>query len=119
MIEIITAEYTENAFGGTYWACWLEISLGEETWMLPATAPGELVEGELQAFFDAKESELWAVAQAKQHTVDLYQHVAVKRVLKAFALVALDEFNILRGEHSLPERTAEQLKAAIKAKLGQ
>lgn len=119
MIEIVTAEYIENTFGGTYWACWLEIDQSGETWMLPTTAPGELTEGELQAFFDAKESELWAVAQAKQYGADIYEHVAVKRVLKAFAAVVLDEVNILRGEFGLSERTGEQLRAAIKAKLRQ
>jgi len=44
--------------------------------------------------------------------------------LKAFALVMLDEINLLRdevqklkGDTSLPERTVSQLKGAVKAKL--
>ncbi len=118
MIEIVSAEKIETT-EESYWACWLEISQGEEVWMLPATAPGALAEGELQAFFDAKESELWGIAQAKQYEADLHQHVEAKRVLKAFAAVVLDEVNILRGELGLSERTREQLRQAIKAKLRQ
>jgi len=37
--------------------------------------------------------------------------------LKAFALVVLDEINILRTQAGLPSRTVQQLKTAIKAKL--
>lgn len=117
MISIIIAELSSE--DAPVWACWLEISQGEETWMLPATAPGTLAEGELQAHFDAMESYLWGVAQAKQYEADLYQHIAAKRVLKAFAGVVLDEINILRGVAGLPERTGEQLRQAIKAKLRQ
>jgi len=39
-------------------------------------------------------------------------------VLKAFALVVLDEINILRGVAGLAERTPDQIVIAIKAKLG-
>lgn len=41
----------------------------------------------------------------------------VNDVLKAFALVVLDEINILRAQHSLAARTAAQLKTAIINKL--
>ena len=37
--------------------------------------------------------------------------------LKAFALVVLSEINILRVAAGLPERTVQQLKDAVKAKL--
>ena len=37
--------------------------------------------------------------------------------LKAFALVVLDEINLLRIAAGLPERTINQLKNAVKAKL--
>lgn len=121
MIEIVTAENVEKRGPGghvfTSWVCWLEISQGPESYMLPTTAPGDLDEGDLQAHFDAREAELWAVAQAKQYPVDLFERVPVKRVLKAFALVVLDEVNILRGAAGLPERTANQIITAIKGKL--
>ena len=41
-----------------------------------------------------------------------------ERVLKAFALVVLDEINILRAQHSLTARTPAQLVGAIKTKIG-
>lgn len=37
--------------------------------------------------------------------------------IKAFALVVLSEVNILRVSAGLPERTVQQLKDAVKAKL--
>jgi len=112
MIEIIQAKLQDN-----FWSCWLEISQGDETWMLPATAPGTLAEGELQAYFEAKEDELWQVARVKQYEVDLFERVPLKRLLKAFALVVLDEINLLRQTAGLPERTSGQIITAIKNKL--
>lgn len=42
----------------------------------------------------------------------------VEDVLRAFALVVLDEFNVLRAQHSLADRTIAQLKTAVRNKLG-
>lgn len=42
---------------------------------------------------------------------------SIQDALKAFALVVLDEINILRGQHALTPRTAAQLKQAIINKL--
>lgn len=42
----------------------------------------------------------------------------VEDILRAFALVVLDEFNTLRALHSLNNRTIAQLKTAIRNKLG-
>lgn len=74
--------------------------------------------GDLQAALDAREAELWQIAQAVGKEVDLYQ-VTPKRLLKAFALVMLDELNAVRQNPTavLPARTANQLEAALKAKL--
>jgi len=38
-------------------------------------------------------------------------------IAKAVALVILDEINMLRAQHSLPNRTIEQFKSAVKEKL--
>ena len=40
-----------------------------------------------------------------------------ERVLKAFALIVLDEINVLRGQHGLAARTPVQLVNAIKGKV--
>jgi len=42
----------------------------------------------------------------------------VEDVMRAFALVVLDEINVLRAQHSLVDRTIVQLKTAIRNKLG-
>lgn len=39
-------------------------------------------------------------------------------ILRAFAQVVMDEINILRQQHTLPDRTLEQLKTAIRNKMG-
>ena len=39
-------------------------------------------------------------------------------LIRAFALVVLDEINVLRGQHGLAPRTIAQLKNAVRAKLG-
>jgi hypothetical protein len=115
-IEIIeTIFQTDIDTGLSLWVCWLEISQAGETYLLPATAPPSIAEGDLQAFFDGKESNLFALAQATGiETIEIYDRI---RILRAFALVVLDEINILRAQHSLSARTAEQLRTAIKNKL--
>lgn len=118
MIEIVSSELvTEEETGANTWACWLEISQMGQAWMLPATASGGLLEGELQAHFDGREGGLWQIADAEQYAPDIYEHLMSRRVLKAFAAVMLDELNILRQQHGLAARTAEQLRDAIKGKL--
>lgn len=42
--------------------------------------------------------------------------ISFDKLLKAFALVVLNEVNVLRVEAGLSERTIEQLKNAVKAK---
>ena len=40
-----------------------------------------------------------------------------RRIMIAFASILVNEFNILRAEHGLPDRTLEQLKTAIKNRI--
>ena len=117
-IEIVDKEFIEDLeLGISYWASLLEITQLAEAFLLPANAPGTLAEGDLQSHFDAKEAELFALAQEKGFAVDtLYERIP-KRVMKAFALVILDEINILRDQHGLALRTEAQLRTAVKGKL--
>lgn len=80
------------------------------------SAGGLPLTGDLQAILEAREAELFAQAQTAGRPVDLYE-LATKRVLKAFALVVLDELNILRTRAGLANRTAGMIDDAIKAKL--
>jgi hypothetical protein len=41
-----------------------------------------------------------------------------KDIMRAFALLVMDEFNILRAEHGLAPRTLAQLKTGLRNKLG-
>lgn len=75
------------------------------------------LEGNLQAALDAREAELWAAASAGGKAMALYEQIALNRVLKAFALVTMDEINVLRQRAGLALRTAGQIDDAIKAKL--
>lgn len=73
--------------------------------------------GDLQAILDAQEAELWPLAQAAGLTPANLYSLQPERVLKAFALVVLDEINILRQRAGLALRTASQIDDAIKNKL--
>ncbi len=59
-----------------------------------------------------------AAALEAQRDATANQLDRVEDVLRAFALVVLDEFNTLRAQHGLADRTIAQLKAAIRNKLG-
>jgi hypothetical protein len=115
-IEIIEAEL-QNIEEINFWVCWLEVNQGSETYLLPATAPGDLQRTDLQTYFETNEAELFQLAREKAILPDdIYDHIT-RRVLKAFALVVLDEVNLLRSQHGLVERTAAQLRTAVKSKL--
>lgn len=126
MIDIISAELIDDQWGRR-WYCWLQLTQGPDSWMLPATAPGTLALADLQAHFDAQEADLWRVAQEKRYPVDVWERIPEKRLLKAFALVVLDDSNRqtqkinqlcqIAGIAGLQERTPDQIVAAIKAKL--
>ena len=108
MIEIISRPRKE----GGYWLCDLWITQESTTWYLPATAPGSLQESELQAHFEAQESELWDIAQRKQRPPDIFENVGAKRIIKALALVMLDEVNRSReadGEDTLTKKEWKQM----------
>lgn len=49
--------------------------------------------------------------------IDMEKDARADNLIQAFALVILNEINVLRVQTGLPERTAQQLKAAVKAKL--
>lgn len=121
MIEILqsklTTEVTEKETN--YWACWLQLTQGDESWMLPITAPGELEKIELQTYFEMQEFRLWQMAYESQYPHDFYECIPTEQSLKAVALVTLSEINILRQRAGLPERTTEQLINAVKEKLKQ
>lgn len=114
-IEIISTKKKaiENL---TVWVCNLDISQLGQTYSLPVVAPGSLAKGELQNHFDAIEARLWTIAETKAVMPDIFD-LSLERVLKALALVVIDEINILRTSHGLSVRDESQIVGAIKNKL--
>lgn len=90
------------------------ITSGPSSYLL--SVGGLLLTGNLQSILEAREGELFSAAQAGGRVVDLYE-VTARRVLKAFALVMLDEINILRVQAGLSARTGAMIENAIKSKL--
>jgi hypothetical protein len=100
--------------GETFRSVEIIITNGAESYLW--SRGGLPAEGDLQTILEAEESRLWREAQAGGRAVDLYE-LALKRVLKAFALVVMDEINILRNRAGLQPRNAGQIDDAIRAKL--
>lgn len=94
MIGIVFAKHvTEEP-----WICWLEITQGGVTWMLPAVAPSLLSEGELQAYFEGIEDPLWTLAERNQYPPKLCGNVETTALVRPLMLALLDEINWLREE---------------------
>jgi hypothetical protein len=116
MIEIVNTFMVRNPEGQIVSrACEIIISNGGGQSYLWSVG-GLPLEGDLQAILNAREAELFAAAQAGGRVVDLYE-LNLKRVVKACALVILDEINILRQRAGLTPRTAGMIDDAIKGKL--
>ena len=110
---------------------------------LPSTSPASLTEPEANYVKDPDESAItgepsryWILtldiftlmSQSERNAVDAALDVLrldsvadeldrVQSIMKAFAQVVLDEFNLLRAEHGLNPRTLAQLKNAVRGKL--
>ena len=92
------------------------------TWSNPDPQPTEQEitdAGNSQAFLD------WYAENGGNETLTLRKRAsdaldkidANEALLRALAFVVMDEINILRAQHSLADRTAAQLRTAIKAKI--
>lgn len=113
-VEIISKELNESV---GFWLLRVEISQNGTSYALATSAPGSLEAGELQAYVDARENEYWSEAARRGKQADILADIEERRLIRALALVVLDEINVLRVRGGLVERTEAQLRAAIKAKL--
>lgn len=80
-------------------------------WKRSAGQVVEMTSGE-KAAIDAYEAA--QAAEALDNAKDIT--ISLDKLTKAFALVVLDEINVLRDEHGLSQRTVNQLRDAVKAK---
>jgi len=71
-----------------------------------------------QATRDARDAELAAAALTNKRE-SLKARYDTEDLLKAFADVMIDEINVLRQQHALSDRTAAQLRTALRNKLDQ
>jgi hypothetical protein len=84
----------------------------ERYWKVVGSAVAEYSQAEKDAQDAADAAALDAAIRAsgKQH---FDGQIPVGLAMRAFAKIVMDEINILRAQHSLPDRTLEQLKSAI------
>ena len=61
-------------------------------------------------------AQMWAAGTAVNEILDSLRE---RQLLKALIKLMVNEINILRAIHSLPERTMQQAKNALKAELGE
>ncbi len=71
-----------------------------------------------QATRDARDAELAAAALTNKRE-SLKARYDTEDLLKAFADVMIDEINVLRQQHALSDRTAAQLRTALRNRLDQ
>lgn len=88
-------------------------------WFLPGTTNPEgqeiidVVDAPTKASIDAAEAAVIEAAEKAGAKTD----IDVERVVRALVDMLPGEFNILRTLHSLPDRTAAQVNAALKANI--
>lgn len=116
MLKLINA-VMQSVGGQQSWKCWLSITKNSDTWILQANAPGNTEYGALQAYFEPQEADLWEIAQLEGYQDDIFERTTPKALLRALALVTLDEINALRTRAGMPARTITQLINAVRDKL--
>lgn len=115
-IEILDTEISKDFFGNDSGrTATISITSGGQSYLL--YVGGLPLTGELLPGLEAREAELWQAASAGGQAFDVFELVE-RRVIKALALVVLDEINILRAKHAdLAPRSEGQIRGAIKTKL--
>jgi hypothetical protein len=81
--------------------------------------PDGLTRAQIQTALDNRFDEVWSVAsQGKPIIASILENpdLNVLMVAAALALVMVDEINVLRSEHGLAPRTAQQAYNAVRAK---
>ena len=116
MLKLIKASM-QTVGSVTSWRCWLSITQEDDTWILQANAPNTIPLADLEVHFAPNEADLWEIAQLEGYQDDIFERSTPKALLRALALVMLDEINLLRVRASLPERTITQLINAVREKL--
>lgn len=125
MIELITKpQKTETPGAGERWQCDLYITKNGTTLYLPATAPGELQEGELQPYFEAREDWLWVIAEEKQYPAyqdridlrDFWNDLDDELGYLAATIPTIDNMTLteLRAAFKRSERRDERLLKALR-----
>jgi len=88
----------------------------------PHNPETEVKEGPVKTVTSNEWRKIWTVRPKTSGELDIEANADADRIfirdktLKAFALVVLDEINLLRAEHSLAPRTAIQLRNAVRDK---
>ena len=75
------------------------------------------VNGQVFSEWDAENGGDATLTLRKQAQDALDKIASNEALIRALALVVLDEINLLRDEHALANRTAAQLRTAIKTKI--
>jgi hypothetical protein len=78
------------------------------------TIAGDIISEVDQATKDAIDAA--ALEASRDDTANRMDNI--EDIVRAFAMVTLDEINVLRAEHALPDRTLAQMKTAVRGKLG-
>lgn len=112
--------------GSTTRTAYIEIAEGQEAYYY--AVPDIPLGADVQTVLEARAAELWAAAQARGETADPLSRIDLlqTQVIKALALVLLDEINLLReaivffhpgAASELPQRTVDQLKTVIRQRM--
>ena len=115
-IEILDIQTKTNLGGNTPLSRYVSFIISDGIDAFFWGVGGLPLAGNLQDILDSQETTLFQAAQAKGKTFDIFE-VTERRVLKALTLVILDEINLLRQQHGLPDRSESQIRGAIKSKL--
>lgn len=106
---ILATQEEYDLAGQAYMEVDKSITMGSRVIPIPPAEVADMI----QAAQDAAIIETRSAAQSR---IDAFEEIGL--VHRAFAEVVKDEINILRAEHGLSLRTSQQLKNAIKNKIG-
>lgn len=115
MIELLSAKFTIDGDGNRYWACKIRVTDGDETAYEIYRHLPPMPVGDLSSYLADKEAEYLEDVQTQGRS--LLTEAPMRELIIAILLLILDQLNILRAQHELPEISRRQAILAIKQKL--
>lgn len=117
MLSLLSASY-ETSAAGALWRCKISMTRNNDTWTVSTSVPPEVARPALQGYLEEREGELWALALEEGfQEVTRMPSAGNKKLLEVAITIGVEEINVLRARHLLPQISTKAFLQRMQEKL--